>query len=144
MWPKLGYDPARSRRMCPPRYPAGVRGPRRVSDLYATAEGRAWWDVNGVQMDMEFDLQAGSYSRELWEKRTAPRAPDRRPTRFHRRGTRRDGRASGRARRTRTAKIRGMASHLVLTGLDALAARLRSLRDLDPTPVLEEWRAHPR
>jgi len=66
VWPKFGYDaplPLETIANLPPE----LAGATRVSDLYATAAGRAWWEQYGETLDMRFDLTPGSYSLQVWE-----------------------------------------------------------------------------
>ncbi len=64
VWPKFGYDGYI------PRSVGGGKGPnkeRKISQLMATSEGRAWWKKNGTTTNMEFDLSPNSHSMKTWE-----------------------------------------------------------------------------
>ena len=67
MWPKYGYDGElssgiRSQLRGASELPASVRNATKISDVYKSKEGIAWWDRNGSGMSMSFDLTPGSYS----------------------------------------------------------------------------------
>lgn len=71
VWPKLGYDgplPSTGGFNPMPNLPPTLAGSKRVSDLMATKEGRDWWIKHGVTVDLEFDLKAGSLSRDTLHK----------------------------------------------------------------------------
>jgi DNA topoisomerase IB/GNAT superfamily N-acetyltransferase len=88
VWPKFGFD-------CPlpeetiANLPASLAGATRVSDLYGSAEGRAWWSKNGETLDMKFDLTPGSYSNKVWDAylRAKQEAGEVRGARLHGAGT---------------------------------------------------------
>lgn len=67
VWPKFGYDgnipfgPRNALRSS--NLPAAQKNATRVSELYKTKEGQAWWEKHGDSTDMTFDLTPGSYSR---------------------------------------------------------------------------------
>jgi len=66
VWPKMGFDgplPPRILDILPPEFASA----RMLSDLYATPEGVAWWEANGVTIGLTLDLTPGSYSMELWQ-----------------------------------------------------------------------------
>ena len=67
VWPKYGYDGElssgiRSQLRGASELPASVRNATKISDVYKSKEGIAWWDKNGSGMSMSFDLRPGSYS----------------------------------------------------------------------------------
>jgi GNAT superfamily N-acetyltransferase len=77
-WPRFGYDAKLEHaridipgtplsRPITDFLPESLSGATRVSDLMMTAEGRAWWKANGVEMNMTFDLKEGSRSRAIWD-----------------------------------------------------------------------------
>lgn len=62
VWPRLGYDapvPFGVRH----RLPEALADVETLSDLYNTAEGRAFWKRHGHGMDMVFELWGDSYDR---------------------------------------------------------------------------------
>lgn len=73
-WPKFGYDAELGPSLAAyiksgkaPPLPASVKNPTRISDFMKTPEGRQWWADNGQGQEMNFDLKAGSYSRNQWD-----------------------------------------------------------------------------
>lgn len=66
IWPKFGYD-GELRDVIRWKLPESLKDCKRISDLYATADGRAWWAANGETIGLKFDLTPGSYSMRVWE-----------------------------------------------------------------------------
>lgn len=66
VWPGYGYAgplPQRSLDdLAASSLPAALKAATDIRDLYATPEGKAWWKEHGRPIDVEFDLQPGSYS----------------------------------------------------------------------------------
>lgn len=61
MWPRVGYDgpiPDQVKAKLPQEFSQA----KNISDLYATREGRKWWEQNGDSCKMSFDTTPGSYS----------------------------------------------------------------------------------
>lgn len=66
VWPRLGFDgtlPASVRSSLPPE----LAGAARISDLMATPLGRDWWRAQGVPLEVEFSLAAGSLSSQIFD-----------------------------------------------------------------------------
>lgn len=63
-WARLGYDGKIPARVAS-KLPAGMKSAKNVSDLMRSPEGRSFWKAHGVQMEMSFDLRAGSTSRKV-------------------------------------------------------------------------------
>jgi hypothetical protein len=72
VWPRMGYDAPLPLRGLPER-PLSLQHARRVSDLMKTEEGRTWWDANGVQLEMAFDLNPDSLSMKVHQSRREKR-----------------------------------------------------------------------
>ena len=81
VWPKYGYDgliPAPCYRQLrgASELPASVRNATKISELYKSKEGIAWWEKNGSWISMSFDLKPGSYSMKKMASYQAERASD--------------------------------------------------------------------
>jgi hypothetical protein len=66
VWPKLGYDgpvPNKYLRKMPAELRDQAGDTPRLSDVLGTDAGRKWWDANGGDIDLAFDLRSGSASR---------------------------------------------------------------------------------
>lgn len=61
-WARLGYN-ANIPSSVARSLPAGMKSAKTVNDLMQTSKGRDFWKTHGIQMDMKFDLSAGSLSR---------------------------------------------------------------------------------
>jgi len=75
-WPRLGFDaplPPSGPGGPLPGLPPGLAGARRLSDLMATPEGRAWWKAHGISLDVAFDPRPGGASRLVWDAYIAAR-----------------------------------------------------------------------
>jgi len=67
VWPKFGFDAdLDARRLKEHPLPDSLRSAKKVSDLYATEEGREWWEKNGWSTNMLFDMTADSLSWNIW------------------------------------------------------------------------------
>lgn len=65
-WARLGYDGDLPVDL--PKRPPSLKSAARVSDLMKTSEGRDWWKKNGVEMEMEFSLDASSTSSRVLDE----------------------------------------------------------------------------
>jgi hypothetical protein len=66
-WPRFGFDgplPRRLRQELPP----GLEHVQTVLDLMESHQGRLWWKEHGTNIDVTFDLIAGSRSCRIFEE----------------------------------------------------------------------------
>jgi hypothetical protein len=72
-WARFGYDATLPHYGVRDALPPSLAGAERLSDLMATAEGRAWWKEKGDTIHAEFDLAEGSLSRRVLDAYLAAR-----------------------------------------------------------------------
>jgi len=72
VWPRLGYDAPLPRGMSGYDVPGNAR---RLSQLMATPEGRAWWKEHGRTTNMRFKLEPDSKSRRVLDNYVAAKRP---------------------------------------------------------------------
>jgi hypothetical protein len=64
VWPKLGYDGPLAKTTIT-KLPPALKSARTVQQLYSTPAGKAWWEKNGNDIDLSFDLKPNSNSRKV-------------------------------------------------------------------------------
>jgi len=87
IWPKMGFDgPLNLTPNARGRMPAALRNAKTLQDLYATPQGRKWWDKNGSGRDMTLELSGdGVGTRRFLEYIGVERSPERAARREERR-----------------------------------------------------------